>query len=463
MNNLLESLYSDVDADKASNPLNALKRIKNTPWVVDGVIPPASISWIYGAPACGKTFAVMGLGVAVSSGADWMGRKCANDYGVIHVAAEGGDDVFARQVAAELSAGKRGNFKVIQSRPSPATPEGYAELAGMLDLFCSHIGAKTVRDAEKYRSEHSDKLLTKREKDDIYQAGTYLALTSRGDALTPSEEKELAEATAYFGKRIPNWLENMLKKEQESAIDYEQELLSPRLPEPHRSALKWESETEYPHPAPQNILLIIDTYSQTSPDDSKSAVGAYRDGLRNLIEESKGRLSIIVIDHCTKSGDTYMGATAKEGDSDVMVLIERKGAHLIEFECKKMKTAPEFTTIPLELVPFTIEGATDNQGRPLTSLIVKDGAKASALVKTEGAPSETVLRLLAGAGGSLDKVALREQFNTAPENEGKSPDAKRKACTRAINTLENDGLIICTENAISLSPESDRLDVGSLV
>src|SRR5450830_1438958 len=125
--------------------------------------------------------------------------------------------------------------------------------------------------------------------------------------------------------------------------------------------------------------------------------------------------------------------------------------------------APSVLTNALELVPFTIEGATDNQGRPLTSLIVKDGAKASALVKTEGAPSETVLRLLAGAGGSLDKVALREQFNTAPENEGKSPDAKRKACTRAINTLENDGLIICTENAISLSPESDRLDVGSLV
>ena len=134
----------------------------------------------------------------------------------------------------------------------------------------------------------------------------------------------------------------------------------------------------------ENLLIIIDTYSQTSCDDEKSTVSRYiktlmdvQDKLASLSDENRPSKSItfLVIDHTTKQGDTYMGSLAKLGDCDTMMKVERPNkGRFATLKCLKMKVGSPFSPIHLELKPIDLEGFTDDQGRPISSLYV-DSAK----------------------------------------------------------------------------------------
>jgi hypothetical protein len=89
--------------------------------------------------------------------------------------------------------------------------------------------------------------------------------------------------------------------------------------DPLISKLK-EFQTVLDQPA---SLIVIDTYAQTSPDDTKAAVTAYEKSIRALIRKVAPGASVLVIDHTTKEGGTWMGSIAKLGNTDMMALVKK--------------------------------------------------------------------------------------------------------------------------------------------
>lgn len=440
--NTLQDNYNPVEsawrgAKNGWNPLAALKEAKETPWIVDGVIPRDSIVWVVGAPACGKTFTLIDLAACVSSGRPWHGRQC-DATTVVYVAAEGGTDIHVRRAAAELAAGQAGDMLIVQTRPRVAEREG---LAGLMGLVQAATGIKFAR-VEKAREEavlNFKRYLNPEELAKFDDMDRFEELTSReedGAQLNDVERIEIAR----LGKTLAPWTEAI------DVEDWANELAAERLPAELAAAYRYSMDYERKGAPSKKVLLVIDTYSQTAADDTKAIVGQYIKNLRDLIEEAQaagGSLSVVVLDHYTKSGDSFMGAQAKQGDSDAMIEVERRG-DLVTVSCPdKMRAARPFDPIHLALTPFVLEDYPDAQGRPLTSLVIEDG-EATTLSPTAGA----IIRLLADSGGSISRDTLRGQFMLHPSNEGKNADSVKRAFKRALNNLCTDGAIVVHDDVV---------------
>ena len=452
------------------NPLDALKQAKETPWLVDGVIPANSIVWVVGAPKIGKTFTLMDMAACVSTGRPWMGRQC-DQATVLYVAAEGGTDIHVRRAAAELAAGAFGPINIVQSRPMIAEPEGLAELMGLVQFstdyggrFISTGGIRfdTVKKAQHEVEENYRAYLMPEEVEKFEALDRFEALTERkedGERLRPQEVQELVA----LGETLKPWhgpAANGCAPEDSIRENLEflgRDLAQGRLSAVERAVLKYEGYVApfHGHPS-KKVLLIIDTFSQTAADDTKAVVSRYVKHLRDLIEEAEragGSISVVVIDHLTKSGGTFMGAQAKQGDSDAMIEIERHG-QLVTMSCgDTMKAAKPFDPIHLELVPFALDGHFDARGRALTSLIVKDGERVHRIRQAAGTSEETaaatVLRLLADMGRPCAREELRAQFLALPANEGKKPGSAERAFNRAVAALDDDEIITVLDGVIS--------------
>lgn len=498
-------------------PLTALSRASQTHWVVDGVIPASSIVWVSGNPATFKSFILLDIGVHVAAGTPWQNRRCEQAT-VIYVAAEGGNNLEIRRAAAELAAGQQGPLLIKQTRPRIDTGEGLLELMSLVQAATSTdsdngIHFDIVNEAESAvyaagESPEESKYLEQEEKELIISADEWRELKDRkgaGERLSPGElrkleelSREIDEKRRKFGipdstqsgaaiadnrrlaeleskllamdeftptekselEKLANWREQRSCKTQ-GLFDWCVWIAANRLPPRLKSAHKYLSDEHYVAPfedkASKNVLLIIDTYSQTSSGDNKDAVGPYMKNLRELadqVEKAGGSISIIVIDHMTKSGDTYMGATAKQGDSDAMIEITRHG-QLVEMSCPdKMKDAEPFSPIHLEMVPFCLEGFTDGQGRPITSLVVTNGERTHKLRKAAGKSEESsnsiVLGLLADQEDQ-SLAALREQYLANPFNEDKKPETAKRAFLRTIESLVDSETITVTDGIVSYS------------
>lgn len=421
-------------AKKGWNPLAALKEAKETPWLVDGVIPRDSIIWVVGAPACGKTFTVLDLATCVSSGRPWHGRQC-DAATVVYVAAEGGTDIHVRRAAAELAAGVAGDMLIVQARPMLAEREG---LAGLMSLVQAATGGGIkFAQVEKAWDEvytNFKRYLTKDELAKFDAMARFEELTDR-EELTDAERKELAS----LGKTLAPWT---CELDMECwATERVAEKLPADLAAAYHGSMSYEKGT-----LSKKVLLVIDTYSQTAADDTKTIVGQYIKNLRDIIEEAQaagGTLSIVVLDHYTKSGESFMGAQAKQGDSDAMIEVARRGDHVTVSCPDKMRAAKPFDPIHLALVPFVLEDYPDTQGRPLTSLIVEDGV-AGAQNKT----ADTLLRLLADAGGSVSRDELRSRFVAHPSNEGKNAESAKRVFRRALKDLCTDSTVTVLDGVV---------------
>ena len=73
--------------------------------LVEGLLPASGIAFIGGQPSAGKTFVAVSLGVALASGADFLGHRVKERVGVLYIAAEGAANFAARVAAAKLEAG----------------------------------------------------------------------------------------------------------------------------------------------------------------------------------------------------------------------------------------------------------------------------------------------------------------------------------------------------------------------
>ncbi|MFJ2364554.1 AAA family ATPase [Pseudomonas sp. NPDC087697] len=432
------------------HPLNALTLASETRWLVDGVIPAASIVWVTGKPACGKTFTMMDMAACVSSGRRWQGRQCDQAL-VIYVAAEGGTDIHIRRAAAELAAGVTGSLLIVQARPRIDEAEGLAELMSLVQeatgegIRFEHVTkvSDAVRDFEQSLKPEE---LAKYQRAERYENLSYWV--EEGNSLDVDDASELRRLERELTPEEKKWGENKRN-------DWGFALAESRLSPIDKAAFKYNGLVDAPADMDsRKVLLIIDTFSQTAADDSKPVVSRYMKNLRELVEQSGDKVSVVVVDHLTKSGDSYMGSLAKQGDTDAMIEIERKG-QLVTVTCpEKMKAAKPFDPIHLELVEYTIGDHSDAQGRPLTSLIMQDGERVHRLRKAAGASTETaatiVLELLAD-DSPCDQESLRAKFSSHSSNAGKKADTVRRAFSRAIESLSDDEVIQQTGDVVSFS------------
>ena len=203
--------------------------------------------------------------------------------------------------------------------------------------------------------------------------------------------------------------------------------------------------------APTALLVIIDTYSQTSSGDDKTNVSAYIKTLRDLIDGSLIPLSFLVIDHATKSGDSYAGSVAKLNDVDSQIEVARDGrSNRITLYHRKSKNSSESAPIALEAVPTAIAGYADAYGNPLSALVIRDGTKAAALAEIADGKAGLLVEI-ARELCPTDDGTLRAAFYLHDDNAGAKQESVNKAYRRAKERLfeikvlsEEGGILACS-------------------
>lgn len=468
------------------SPLAALKSAGETRWLIDKVIAAGSINWMVAAPSSFKSFVAIDMATCVSTGRPWHGRETSEGV-VLYLAGEGDTDVHVRRAAAEMAAGDAGLLAIAQVRPRLDTPEGLPALTALIDsatigdsILFAETGAYYGGDDDDWQDKYlTPEELTEYERlrdaalkaQDLYHQNSPEAVRDPNLSADENIARYRAITSAHAEKhRIE--LEEIHRLWQQ-AEDYKTALAKPRANTYDTTMLK------YIELAPRlsledfgavggsskNVFLVIDTYSQTSADDTKGTVSAYIKTLKEMQDKYKaagGTLTILVIDHTTKSGDSYMGSLAKEGDSDSMLEVNRRGNdYSVTLNNTKMRSAACFEPIHLDLEPFTLDGFNDALGRPLTSLIVVDGEDAHKVRKLAGDKGETAAALLLSLitqNSSSSKSDLKELFTSHRSNEGKKDDAIKRAFNRALSHLENNGLIVTdTLGVISIVQDEDLL------
>jgi hypothetical protein len=432
------------------SPLKALKRTSENKWLIKGVIPTGSINWMVAPPTSFKTFLALDMGTCVASGRDWHGRETEKAV-VVYLCAEGGDDVQIRRAAADMAAEETGPLCIVQLRPRLDEPHGLASLLALVDSvsggLCLGIAFPEVK-AFQDVAYHGKGYLTPDEiaavnvveKIDTDE-GNQHQRQAYADSVDMLKPLGFDADNRWFDTDVPGyrnlrarfnaWDEAMAQVREDVYADV-----------PSGFACK-------------NVFLVVDTYSQTSADDSKPTVSRYIKTLRDLQDKAAARggcVTVLVVDHTTKSGDSYMGSLAKEGDSDTMMEVQRYG-QAVTIKCAKMKTGVPFEPIHVELKPITLDGFIDAYGDPLASLYVGDGEQSHKIRKAAGVDKDTatalVLTLLLGAG-VCTREELREQFIRHEVNQGKNEASVKRAFNRALVSLsEMDAVAIDAEGMIS--------------
>ncbi|WP_088742431.1 AAA family ATPase [Cobetia sp. QF-1] len=102
----LEMFLADDDAE--------LDRIASTPWLLDNLVPAASLGMVYGPSGAGKSFVVLDMAMSIATGTNWQHVEVDAEPGiVVYIAAEGGNGLRVRKAAWEQVRGVRAPHMVI--------------------------------------------------------------------------------------------------------------------------------------------------------------------------------------------------------------------------------------------------------------------------------------------------------------------------------------------------------------
>lgn len=435
------------------SPLAALKRTSETKWLIDGVIPSGSISWMVAAPSSFKTFLALDMAACIASGRTWHGHE-TDQAVVLYVAGEGDDDIHVRRAAAEMAAGDTGPLRLVQMRPRLDEPHGLASLLALVQGVTDGYRYGGTGLAFPEVNAHSDAVyygkgyLTP----DEQVAHDFVRLEAAPDDDEPPSAHRIYNAHLDLVQRLGYDMDNM---------EFKPEALRSRFNAWDEAMAQVDDMDGLQFPGgldtrtAKHVFLVIDTYSQTSADDAKGTVSRYIKTLRDLQEKAAalgGVVTVLVVDHTTKSGDSYMGSLAKLGDSDTMIEVDRHGTdNAVTIKSLKMRSGANFEPIHLNLVPFTLEGFTDAQDRPLMSLVVSDGEQAHRIRKAAGAAGDTaaalVLTVLTGAG-ECNKADLRQRYSEHPTNKGKSEETVKRAFNRALLHLTESDIVLVSSDGV---------------
>nr|WP_232897176.1 AAA family ATPase [Pontibaca salina] len=194
-------------------------------------------------------------------------------------------------------------------------------------------------------------------------------------------------------------------------------------------------------------LIVIDTFAQTASDDTREGVSRYTRNLVELRESFAPDAAIMVIDHTTKEGRTWMGSGAKHGNTDMMCLAEKKGDTMtlsMSGGKGKIKGAAECEDIKLT-ARVTGSGIYDDEGEELTTLVLDH----SRVTLTDR--QATMLALI---DGGTTRGDLRPLWGDQDFNAGAKPGAVRASFNRALDALEGFDLITVegTEDDSMIAP-----------
>lgn len=424
-----EELASNV----AYNPVAALESAQESRDVVRGLVPSGGITWLYGPSMSFKSFAAMSAAAAVSLGVPWLGRRTQESV-VVYVGAEGGDALHIRRAAAEMAISEqRAGFVVVaQERPAMDRTSGLWALRGVLGGVCQSAWDRSsaldnaIRDELERDADYS-------EASDRCSAARYALHKLKKEAVSSRDADmnrrlEYAEAEYKKAQRARDLAEDVAKA-RNKYISIAEDMTERYM-------------AEACEPEHQNILCIIDTYSQTADDDNRASVSAYIKNLRTLIEEMRAEgftLSFLVIDHVTKEGSTYLGSVAKINDVDSQLELSRiRKTMLATLSQTKSKNCAEGADLNLELSQFVIDGYRDAEGEPLTTLVVRDGtAAAAALALNPDGNAAMLADILEKSEGIMPESELRATFREAKLAAGVKGPSADKAYRRALQALRD--------------------------
>jgi hypothetical protein len=175
-------------------------------------------------------------------------------------------------------------------------------------------------------------------------------------------------------------------------------------------------------------LIVIDTYAQTSPDDTKGAVTAYEKSIRALIAKYAPGASALVIDHTTKEGATWMGSNAKLGNMDMMGLVKKAGDDIVLSMRNgkgKVKNAAPFEDI--RMTPRLLDlGRDDAQGNAASAPVLEYRA-------TNFTEREALTLELVGEGTTYGE--LRKAWHDHAKVASVVATTRKTALSRAIRGL----------------------------
>jgi hypothetical protein len=434
MNDINSTLRAQWHAMEEYSPLAALERAGTTRWTIDSVIAAGSINWLVAPPENFKTFVTLDMATCIASGRDWHG-KATDQSIVVYLAAEGGNDIHVRRAAADIAAGETGFVLLKQSRPRLDDETGLYWLLGLLNRGPNERADDFKETENVYELIDEGGFLSQQEKEE------YDSL----DWTNPKHKQRLEILNNLNQGRVPA----NIKAAYDGLSENHPYLISDQWRSTGNDGYLRLGNIVTPNAVFSRVFLVIDTYSQTSSNDDKTTVSRYIKTLRDLQEKSTAAgftITVLVIDHMTKSGDSYMGSLAKEGDSDAMFEIDRPGdGYSVTFKCKKMKMAAHFEPVHLDLLPIEIEGFQDALGRPLTSLYVTDGAKSHQVRKIAGSDKDTaaalVYRLAQDSPQPLSDTVLRDNYTAHASNQGKQRESVHRQYRRAIDKLTKNGAI----------------------
>jgi len=450
----MKPVFFESEAGFISN-MAGIERLQKTRWLVDGMIPQTSITWLYGPPKSMKSFVVMDIAAAVATGQEWMGRKTSRGV-ALYLAAEGGDDVALRKLVIDTARGQPSAMTVRHAMPQIDTEAGFefllSTLWSLLPVgWCNAECAAIEQEAQNIALRLINKALTDEDKEALNVEHDIFGVLF--DDFTgfknPDDMRQLFKSrmAELEGEDAALWDNLNISGKTCSGFSRELESLLKATGLDDKSEDGESKADQFLSECP--VLLVVDTYAYTAADDEKRSVSAYTRNLRRLVDLCNGRLSVIVVDHATKAGTIYMGSLAKEGNSDVMIEVERDGS-ISTLHCIKLKQAAEFDPIHVEMKPMALEGLHDTEGRPLSSLYPTDGSKAYRLAELSGGGTEShatsVLRIISQSGGSIGKASIRDEFVSERVSAGAKRASATQAFRRALENLIDDGLIIEVEN-----------------
>lgn len=170
-------------------------------------------------------------------------------------------------------------------------------------------------------------------------------------------------------------------------------------------------------------LLVIDTYAKTSRGDTREDVYAYVRALRKTMRQYP-QLSVVVIDHTNKSGDSYIGSQSKLGDCDAMLYVARRGSTALvttRGDAGKIRNADGFEH-GFELVPSA-------EYNTLVARATDSTAVVEAAVRALTA-AEVLAEVIESAQDELPEDELRRRFFEHSAHEGMRPGTIRVRWSR---------------------------------
>jgi hypothetical protein len=397
------------------------------------VIPAGTLNMVYGGSQRFKTFFLLAFLRACALGAPFMGRPTTKQTCVM-LAAEGGHDVHLRHAGLDQFHGQQSPILIDQARPRIDEESGFWYLMALISQATA--GRFTFPELEDFETNCPQRYHTPEETTELgrLEANESQLLRTMASRYNPQNEDANAitawqaavvEARTFNAQIDAGAIGRYAGRDQVFQSVYAKAYAPDSMPE-HG-----------------NVLLLVDTYSATSADDSKPTVARYFRHLKDLqalVSSQGGCLTVIFVDHATKNESTFQGAGDKYNSADCVFEITLRGKQRIAVKSDKSKGFNAFEDLHLSMQPVVIHGFKDEIGMPLETLVcvadtnTPDTTTTAAKAAKALTSSEQLLQIVRDHC-PIHEDELRIKFLALPDQSTKVRETAEQAYRRAVAKL----------------------------